>query len=157
MSAADAARAGGRGKSFEPAAAQAGTDDAATPSLPAMLAAILGAPVIWTLHLLAAYTLVGYACSVEWGGVRTALVVLTVAALAGAVACALLARRLWVRARAVDRPTDDHWDARMGERTARVSFMMVMSMVMAALFAIGILYQAAPVLLAQPCAAHASS
>jgi hypothetical protein len=61
-----------------------------------------------------------------------------------------------MRARAVDRPTDDRWDARMGERTARVSFLMVMGLVMAALFALGIAYQAAPVLLAQTCAPTAS-
>lgn len=136
-------------------AAPAGADDAATPSLPAILAAVFGAPVAWTLHLFAAYTLVAYACSVQWGGVRTALVVLTLVALALAVASGLLARRLWARSRAVDRPTDDQWDARMGERTARVSFLMVMSLVMAGLFAVGILYQAAPVLLAQPCPVHA--
>lgn len=135
------------------AARQAGTDDAATPSLSSLLVALLGAPLAWTLHLLAAYVLVAYACATGWAGLRAALVVLTLVALAAAVASGLLARRLWVRARQVDRPSDDHWDARMGERTARVSFLMVTGLVMAGIFAVGIAYQSAPVLLVQPCPA----
>jgi len=153
VSTAGAARAERQGSE---AATRPGTDDAGTPSRGALLVALLGGPAAWTTHLLAANALVGYACSESWGGVRVALVVLTVVALAGAVASGLLSRRLWMRARAVDRPTDDRWDARMGERTARVSFLMVMGLVMAALFALGIAYQAAPVLLAQTCAPTAS-
>jgi hypothetical protein len=135
----------------ESVAAQSGTDDAGTPTLPRLLFALLGAPVAWTLHFLLSYVLVGYGCSTGWGGLRAWLVVLTVASLAAAVAAGLLARRLWVRAREVDLPTDDRWDARMGERTARVSFLMVTGLAMAGLFSLAILYEAAPVLLVQPC------
>ena len=135
------------------AATQAGTDNAATPSLAPLLAALLGAPLAWTVHLPAAYALVAYACTTRWGGLRPALAALTVVALAAAIGSGLLARRRWVRARRVDRPTDDHWDARMGERTARVSFLMVTGLVMAGIFAVGIAYQAAPVLMMQPCPA----
>lgn len=131
-------------------------DDAGTPSRTALLVALLGAPLAWTLHLLVAYALVAYACSENWGGLRVALVIVTALALAGALASGMLSRRLWIRARAVDRPVDDRWDSRMGERTARVSFLMVMGLVMAGLFALGILYQVAPVLLAQPCSPAAS-
>lgn len=126
-------------------------DDAATPSLPALLVALLGAPVAWTVHLLAAYTLVALDCSTRWDGGRGAIAALTVVALLGAGASGLLARRLWMRARAVDRPTDDTWDARMGDRTSRVGFLMVVGLVMAVLFAIAIAYQAAPVLLVPVC------
>ena len=131
-------------------------DDAGTPSRASLFLALLGAPAAWAAHLLVAYTLVAYACSERWGGVRVALGIVTVVALALALASGMLSRRLWIRARAADRPIDDRWDARMGERTARVSFLMVMGLVMAALFALGILYQVAPVLLAQPCSPAAS-
>ena len=138
------------------AARQAGTDDAATPSLPALLAALLGAPVAWTLHLLVAYVLVALDCATSWAGGRVAVAALTVVTLGAAVASGVLARRLWVRAREVDRPTDDAWDARMGERTARVSFLMVVGLANAVLFGIGIAYQAVPVLLVPVCAPVAS-
>lgn len=137
---------------IEAAAAQAGTDDAATPSLGRLLAALLGAAGAWTAHLLASYGVVAYACSTGWGGARATVALLTLVALAAAVASGLLARRLWRRARAVDRPVDDTWDSRMGDRTARVSFLMVVGLVLAVLFGIGIAYQGAPLLLVPVCA-----
>lgn len=127
------------------------SDDAATPSRTALLVALLGAPVAWTVHLFVAYVLVALDCSTAWDGGRGAIAVLTLVALAGAIASGLLARRLWLRARAVDRPTDDAWDARMGERTSRVGFLMVVGLATAVLFAIAIAFQAAPVLLVPVC------
>ena len=127
--------------------------DAGTPSRGALLLALLGAPVAWTAHLLAAYVLVALDCSTRWDGGRAAIAALTLLALLGAGASGLLARRLWVRARTVDRPTDDAWDARMGDRTSRVAFLMLVGLVMAVLFAIAIAYQAAPVLLVPVCSA----
>jgi hypothetical protein len=141
---------------MEAAAVQAGTDDAATPNLAPLLLALLGAPAAWTAHLLISYTLLALACSTGWGGLRPALIVLTLVSLGAAAASGVLARRLWRRARAVDRPMDDRWDARMGERTARVSFLMVVGLVLAVLFAIAIAYQAAPVLLAERCSPAAA-
>lgn len=134
------------------AALQAGTDDAATPSLPALLFALLGGAVAWTVHLLAAYTLVTVDCSTEWNGGRLTVGVLTLVSLAVTAAAGLLARRLWLRARAVDRPVDDAWDARMGERTARVSFLAVVGLVLAILFAVAIVYEAMPLLMVPVCA-----
>ena len=141
---------------MERAAAQAGTDAPATPGLPSLLAALLGGAGAWTVHLLASYTLVAYACASGWGGARLAIALLTALALAGAVGSGLLARRLWVRARATDRPTDDTWDSRMGDRTARVSFLMVVGLVLAVLFGIGIAYAGFPLLLVPLCAAAAA-
>ena len=132
-------------------------DDAGTPSRAALLVALLGAPVAWTVHLLVAYTLVALDCSTRWSGGRGAVGALTAVALLGAGASGLLARRLWVRARAVDRPTDDAWDARMGDRTSRVAFLMLVGLVMAVLFAVAIAYQAAPVLLVPVCSAGRSA
>jgi hypothetical protein len=116
-----------------------------------LLVALLGAPVAWTVQLLGAYTIVAVACSTEWGGARATVGVLTVVTFAAAVASGLVARRIWMRARLVDRPVDDSWDARMGERTARVSFLMVVGLVLAALFALSIIYQAVPVFMASVC------
>ena len=132
-------------------------DDAGTPSRTALLVALLGAPVAWTVHLLAAYVLVALDCATRWDGGRVAIAALTLVALLGAGASGLLARRLWVRARTADRPTDDAWDARMGDRTSRVAFLMVVGLVMAVLFAIAIAYQAAPVLLVPVCSAARGS
>ena len=50
----------------------------------------------------------------------------------------MLARRQWLVARAADRPEDHTWDARMGERTARMSFLVVVGLVAAAVFAVGV-------------------
>jgi hypothetical protein len=138
---------------MERADRQAGTQDPETPSLPALLAALLGAAGAWTVHLLASYVVVAYACATGWGGARVTIALLSAASLAAAAAAGLLARRLWLRARAVDRPTDDAWDARMGERTARVSFLMVVGLVLSVLFAVGIVYEAMPLLFVPTCAA----
>lgn len=133
------------------AAVQAGTDDAATPSLPALLVALLGGAVAWTAHLLVAYAMVALDCSTAWDGGRTGIAVLTVVTLAATVASGLLARRLWLRARAADTPSDDAWDARMGDRTSRVSFLMVVGLVSAVLFGIAIVYEAMPLLFVPVC------
>jgi hypothetical protein len=128
------------------------TDDAGTPTLPALLAALLGAPAAWTAHLLVAYGVVALDCTSAWGGARGALVGLTAVTLGAAVASGLLALRLWRRARAADRPAEDGWDARLGDRTSRVAFLMLTGVALAVLFAIGIVYQAVPVALVPTCA-----
>jgi hypothetical protein len=133
------------------AARQAGVDDAATPSLPALLIALLGGATAWTLHLLIAYAMVALDCSTAWDGGRAGIAVLTVVTLAATAASGLLARRLWVRARTVDRPSDDAWDARMGDRTSRVAFLMVVGLVSAVLFGIAIVYEALPLLFVPVC------
>ena len=143
---------------LERAEAQAGTvrragDDAATPRPRTLLFALLGAAVAWSLHLLASYVLVAAGCTGRWGGTRPALVAVSLAALALCAASGLVALRGWRAARAVDRPTDDAWDARMGERTARVSFVMVVGLALALVFALGVVYEALTVFLAPLCEA----
>lgn len=125
---------------IERAGAQAGTDDAGTPRPAILLIALLGGGLAWSLHLLASYVLVAFACTTDWGGARVALALLSLAALGTTGASGWLAWKRGHIARAVDRPEDDAWDARMGERTARVSFLMVMGLISAILFAIGIVY-----------------
>lgn len=127
---------------IERAGAQAGTDDAGTSRPLILLVALLGSGVAWSIHLLASSVVVAFACSTGWGGARSALVIVSVAALTATAGSGWLAWTHWHIARVVDRPEDDSWDARMGERTARASFLMVMGLVAAILFGIGIGYQA---------------
>jgi hypothetical protein len=139
---------------IERAEAQAGTrDDAGTPALHTLLFALLGGPTAWSVHLLGSYTLLAYACSSGWTGVRPALVAIALLALAVTAWSGLVARRHWRVARAIDRPEDDAWDARMGERTARVSFLMVTGLVLSLIFAIGIVYEGITIFLAPLCSA----
>lgn len=122
---------------------QAGTDDAGPPGAWTVLWALLGSGVVWSAHLLLSYTLVAFACTTGWqSGVRLTLLGVSVAALAGTAASGWVAWRRWHVAREVDRPVDDAWDARMGERTARVSFLMVSGLILAVLFGITIVYEA---------------
>jgi hypothetical protein len=139
---------------IERADAQAGTaDDAGTPPLHILLFALLGGATAWSLHLLASYTLLAYTCSSGRSGVRPALVAITLLALAVTVWSGLVARRRWRAARVLDRPEDNTWDARMGERTARVSFLMVTGLVLSLIFALGILYGGITIFLAPLCPA----
>lgn len=142
----------------ERAGAQAGTrDEAATPGRWTILFALLGGAVAWSLHLLGSYVLLAWGCAREWAGTRPALAAVSVVALLVTVASGLVARRRWVIARQVDRPTDDAWDARMGERTARVSFLMVVGLVLALVFGLGIVYEAITVFLVPLCEAGAGA
>ena len=70
------------------------------------------------------------------------IVAVSLVALAANGASGWVAWRRWRVSRAVDRPEDDAWDARMGERTARVSFLMVVGLASTILFGLGIVYEA---------------
>lgn len=138
----------------ERASAQAGArDDAGTPALGTLLFALLGSAVAWSLHLLASYVVLAAGCTARWGGTRAALVAVSVVALAVTAWSGIVAWRRWRVARAVDRPTDDAWDARMGERSARVSFVMVVGLALAVVFGLGVVYEALTVFLAPLCEA----
>ncbi len=138
----------------ERAAAQGGArNDAATPRSSTLLVALLGGMTAWSLHLLASYTLLAFGCTSEWAGTRPALVAISIAALAASVGSGIVARRRWRMAREVDTPTDDAWDARMGERTARVSFLMVVGLVLAIVSSIGVVFEALTIYLAPLCEA----
>lgn len=128
-------------------------DDAGTPALPILLMALIGAPVVWTMHLFISYTVVAVDCATPWSNGRVVVALVTALAILMTLGCGVLARRVWVRARAIDRPTDDSWDARMGERSARVSFLMVTGLVLSILFTIAIAYVGIPLLFLATCPA----
>jgi hypothetical protein len=148
----------GHGRDIERATAQAGTqDDAATPGRWTLLWALLGGAVVWSVHLLGTYVLLAYACTTDWhDGARTVLAVVSAVAVALTASSGWVAWRRWHVAREVDRPDDDAWDARMGERTARVSFLMVVGLVSAVVFGIGIVYEAVTIWFVPLCEAGAA-
>jgi hypothetical protein len=67
------------------------------------LVAVLGAPVAWTVHLLASYAVVGLGCAAGWSGPGRSLALVTAICLAAALGSGLLAYRRW---RATDAGTD---------------------------------------------------
>ncbi|MGH7638533.1 MAG: hypothetical protein ACREOK_12870 [Gemmatimonadaceae bacterium] len=139
---------------IERAEAQGGTlDDAGSPRPAVLLVALLGGAAAWTFHLLGSYVLIAWACSsgVNETAARVALAGVSAVALIAAGVVAFIARRRWRIAREIDRPLDDAWDARMGERTARASFLLVVGLVLAGVFAVGILYEGITVFLAPLC------
>jgi hypothetical protein len=129
---------------MERADAQRGVrDDAGAPGGWTLLWALLGGPVVWGIHLLVTYVLLAYACTTGWtAGPRGVLAVISAVAVALTAWSGWVAWRWWHVARDTDRPEDDAWDARMGERTARVSFLMVVGLFSALIFGIGIVYEA---------------
>jgi hypothetical protein len=141
---------------IERAEAQGGTlDDAGSPRPVVLLISLLGGAAAWTFHLLASYALIAWACSggVNAAATRVALAGVSAVALLAAGLVAWIARRRWRIAREIDRPLDDSWDARMGERTARASFLLVVGLVLAGVFAVGIVYEGFSVFMAPLCEA----
>lgn len=139
---------------IERAEAQSGTiDDAGSPRLAVLLVALLGGAAAWTFHLLGSYVLIAWACAsgVDAAAARVALAAVSAVALIATGIVGWIARRRWRIAREIDRPMDDAWDARMGERTARASFLLVVGLVLAGLFAVGIVYEGITVFLAPLC------
>jgi hypothetical protein len=59
------------------------------------LVAVLGAPVAWTVHLLASYAVVGLACAAGASQADRPLGLVTVICLAAALASGLVAYRRW--------------------------------------------------------------
>jgi len=145
-----AAHAGGR--------AQARARDVRRIDAWRLVLALLGAPVAWTLHLLVGYVIVAFGCATAWGGTDAAIVALTVACAAGAVAAGLLGLRLWRRAQehrlSDEEPGDDEpWDARLGERGARANFLAIAGVMLAILFTYAIVIEGLPPLFAPTCSA----
>lgn len=134
--------------------AQMGTDDAGTPSTAVLLWAVLGSGLAWAFHLLGSYVAIAWSCTTgRLDTARPLLLVISIIAFAGIASSAWLSWRSWHVAREVDRPEDDSWDARMGERTARVSFLMVSGLFLALLFGLGVFYETISIAMAPVCEA----
>ena len=120
--------------------------------------ALLGGPVLWVVHFLGVYFIVALWCAAGWSGAPVAIGVATLLALGAAAGLALLSLRLWRRgreslARDGEPGEPGGWDARMGERGARMSFIAVIALFMTVLFALLILLEGTPAFLAPVCPA----
>jgi len=132
--------------------------DAGVVSLPVLLWTLLGSALAWSLHLGVSYALLAYACTTGWQqGARLALGLVSVLALVCIAWSAWVARRRWHVARVLDQPVDDVWNARMGERSSRTSFLMVTGLFLSLLFAIGVVYSAITLYALPLCAAGLSA
>ena len=102
------------------------TDVTEAASRGAILFALFGSPVAWTLHLLGSYLIVSVWCATRWNGMPVAVAVFTLACALTAAASGVVALRGWRRSRATLRSDrepgePEGWDARMGERGARIT------------------------------------
>ena len=140
----------------ENAGVQFGTDnaldDAGTPRTAVVLWALLGSALVWAFHLLASDIVIAWTCTTgRLDATRPLLFVVSIAALIGVLSSGWLALKHWRIAREADRPEEDSWDSRMGERTSRVSFLMVSGLFLAVLFAIAVLYETSTIAVAPMC------
>jgi uncharacterized membrane protein YidH (DUF202 family) len=65
----------------------------------ALLAALLGAPVVWAVHLAVSYFLVALDCNTSWEGGETAVLLATLLCALAAGGSGVVAWRWWKRAR----------------------------------------------------------
>ena len=132
--------------------------DAGTPPIGTILWAFLGSALVWSLHLCVSYVIVAYFCTTgRPDGVRALLLGVSAVASVAIAASARVAWTRWHRARTLDQPIDDAWNARMGERTARVSFLMVSGLFLSLLFGIGVVYSTITLYALPLCAAGLSA
>jgi hypothetical protein len=122
----------------------------------AVLLALFGGPLAWTLHLLASYLAVALWCSMRWGGLGVAIAVLTVLFAVAALASAVLALRLWRRGQAAllsdaEPGVRESWDARLGERGAHAAFVGLLALFLDVLFAYLIVLEGVPAVFAPSC------
>jgi hypothetical protein len=113
--------------------------------LPAALAAFLGAPAVWALHLFVSYALVALACSTGWDGIRVALAAVTIVFAAAAAWSGVLAWRAWRRAGAEG--LADAADPAPGWR----GLTMLAGIVLAAIFTLVIIFAGLPPLFVPVC------
>ena len=142
----------------EKAGRQIGLPGLPPPDRRGLLFALLGGPLAWTVHLMAAYVVVALWCAEQWPGAGVAIALLTLLCGAVAVGSGLVAFRIWrlaqTRLTIDDEPGGpEPWDARVGERGARDAFLAVLSLFLAALFVVLIVLQAMPPLFAPLCPA----
>ena len=121
-----------------------------------LLLALVGAPLAWVVHLAASYITIALWCANRWAGGAIALLVLTALGVLAAVATGALAWRLWregqaALARDAEPGAPGSWDARLGERGARISFLALLALFMAAMFGYLIVLEGLPSLFAPLC------
>jgi hypothetical protein len=96
-----------------------------------MLVALLGAPVVWVVHLAVSYFLVALDCNTRWDGARTAVLFATILAVLAAGGTGAFAWRGWKRTRG------NGPDIRLDPANVR-EFLALAGAALAALFAVAI-------------------
>jgi hypothetical protein len=117
---------------------------------------LFGAPVAWSLQLLASYALVAHGCYPDAEpmtmpvvpGLRTLVLGTGVAALALALLAGGSAWRSW---RATQHEHDDGHEALLEAGEGRTRFMALAGMMLSAVFVLGIVMNVVPLLLLRPC------
>jgi len=124
--------------------------------LPALWFGLFGAPVVWSLQLMANYALVAHGCfparvprsTPLFGGLWTVALLVSVAAFVVSLAAFLVARRSWLSTH------EEHHGGRealleVGE--GRTRFMAYAGMLVSALFVLGVVMNTIPLFILSPC------
>jgi hypothetical protein len=130
------------------------TERALTP--PALWFGLFGAPVAWSLQLLASYALVAHGCYPDAEpmtmpvvpGLRTLVLGTGAAALAVAVLAGGSAWRSW---RATQREHAGGHESLLEAGEGRTRFMALAGMLLSAVFMLGIVMNVVPLLMLRPC------
>jgi hypothetical protein len=117
---------------------------------------LFGAPVVWSLQLLASYALVAHGCYPDAEPLTMPVVpglrMLVLGASAAAVVVALTAGGLaWRNWRATQHEPEGEHETLLEIGEGRTRFMAFAGMLLSAVFLMGIVMNAVPVLLLRPC------
>lgn len=119
--------------------------DAGPARLWSYLVALLGAPTLWTLHLLVCYFLVALACTTAWGeGVDWLIIAATLVLAAGSAWCGLYAWRRW-------REHRGGLAADLNGPPSAAAFLYLMGALGSVLFTVAVLWEGLPPLFVPTC------
>jgi hypothetical protein len=127
-----------------------------TVALGALWFGLFGAPIVWSLQLMLGYGLVAYACFPGsepravpmFGGLRSMVALVSVVALAVALAAGATAWRSW-RATRREHPGDQEALLEVGE--GRTRFMALAGMLVSGLFVLGVIMNTIPLFIMPLC------
>lgn len=108
--------------------------EAREPGIAAVLTSVVGAPIVWALHLFASYVLLTIGCRTGWRATIPAILLVTVLLAAAAFASGLMAYRRWQRTGGDERD----WRMALSEPRTR-DLLWMLGILAAALFGVAIL------------------
>ena len=118
------------------------------PGVGRLLFSLFGPPVAWSVHFLIIYFFVALACTSEWGGVRAAVVIVTVPLVAIAAWAGVVAHHAWRKVRGEEAKVVTALTSAEGW----LPFIHLVGLVGAALFTAVIVLETVPALIVPPCA-----
>jgi hypothetical protein len=125
-------------------------------ALAALWFGLFGAPTIWSIQLMLNYSLVAHACypaseplsAPVFGGLRGTVIAASVVALAVALGAAATAWRSWRATRQEHRGGEE---ALLEVGEGRTRFMALAGLLVSGLFILGVIMNAIPLFIIQPC------